>query len=196
DGALAAYFWVERHPGKPRAEGDVRVHPAADPRLGPWLLALARECAAELAPGLPLHVFTAAGSRERKWLEAAGGRVARHYWRMTIALPDAPAAEPPVPPPGIAVERPRDEPGDLRVMYDVIETAFHDHFGHAETGFEEWLARQRGGTGPDIGLWWLARVDGEPAAALIGRAWPELGWVQGLGTLRGFRGRGLDRLLL
>lgn len=59
-----------------------------------------------------------------------------------------------------------------------------------------WIERQRGGSGADLGLWWLARVEGRPAAALIGRAWPETGWVQALGTLREFRGHGLGRLLL
>jgi ribosomal protein S18 acetylase RimI-like enzyme len=77
-----------------------------------------------------------------------------------------------------------------------MDTAFLDHFGSAATEFEEWQHRQRTSPGADLGLWWLARADGVPAAVLIGRAWPDTGWVQGLGTLREFRGRGVGRLLL
>jgi ribosomal protein S18 acetylase RimI-like enzyme len=195
-GGFRAYCWVERETGQPRVEGDVRVHPDADGDLGPELLDVVRARAAELDPALPLHVFLAAdGTRARSWFDAAGGQVIRYYWRMTIGWHDAPPA-PPAPAPGVTLEQPADDEALLRTVHRVIDTAFLDHFGSTETVFEEWLARQRGGTGPDLGLWWLARVDGTPAAALVGRAWPEQGWVQGLGTLPEFRGRGLARLLL
>lgn len=196
-GGLAAYCWVERVPGKPYAEGDVRVHPDVDGAVGRELLAFARARAEETAPGLSLHVFTAAaGERARRWYADAGGRLIRHYWRMTIDLPDAPVPTVPPAPAGVVLEQPGDDMAALRSVHHVIDTAFLDHFGFTATDFDEWLVRQRSGSGADVGLWWLARVDGEPAAALVGRAWPDIGWVQGLGTLRAFRGRGLGRLLL
>ena len=197
DGALSACCWVEHRPGKPDVEADVRVHPDADGSLGERLLEFARERAADLAPGLPLHIYTAAtGTRARGWYDAAGGRVIRHYWRMTIDLPDEPAPVPPAPAVGVTLEQPGEDIDALRTVHHVIDTAFLDHFGFDVTDFDEWLTRQRSGSGADVGLWWLARVDGAPAAALIGRAWPDTGWVQGLGTLREFRGHGLGRLML
>jgi ribosomal protein S18 acetylase RimI-like enzyme len=114
---------------------------------------------------------------------------------MVIELPEEPPP-PVVPSPPVTVEQPRDDLADLRTIHRVINTAFLDHFGSTATEFDEWVVRQRSGSGADIGLWWLARVDGQPAAVLIGRAWPDMGWVQGLGTLQEFRGRGLGRLLL
>jgi ribosomal protein S18 acetylase RimI-like enzyme len=196
DGGFRALCWLEREPGRPRIDGDVRVHPDADAELGHELLAFIRAQARLLEPSLPLHVYTAVdAATSRRTFDAAGGRVIRHFWRMTMSWDEAPEIPPP-PGPGVTIEQPDDDEAQLRTLHQVIDTAFLDHFGSTATDFDEWLARQRGGTGPDIGLWWLVRVGGAPAAVLIGRAWPEQGWVQGLGTLREFRGRGLARLLL
>ena len=196
DDALTAYCWVEHRPGEPSVEADVRVHPDVAGETGAALLAYARQRAAERAPELPVHIYTAAaGERARGWFDDGGGTVVRHYWRMTIDLPEQPPLAPELPT-GVVVEQPADDRDELRMIHHVIDTAFLDHFGFTATDFDAWLTRQRSGSGADLGLWWLARVDGEPAAALIGRAWPDTGWVQGLGTLREFRGRGLGRSLL
>jgi mycothiol synthase len=191
-----AFCWVEREPGRSRVDGDVRVHPDADEELGHDLLCFARERAAEIASELSLHVYTAAEAKStRRTLDAAGGQVIRHYWRMTTTWDPAPPA-PALPTPDVTISQPADDEGQLRAIHHVLDTAFRDHFGSSATDFDEWLVRQRGGTGSDVRLWWLVRVDGVPATALIGRAWPDQGWVQSLGSLREFRGRGLARLLL
>lgn len=196
DGRFVAHCWVERHPGKPWVDADVRVHPDAPPALGEPLLDVVRRQAARLDGSLPVHVFSASGAQAaRARLETAGANIIRHYWRMTIDLPDAPLPSPAASA-GVTVEQPADDRAELRVVHHVMDTAFLDHFGSSATDFDEWHDRQRTSPGADLGLWWLGRVEGAPAAALIGRAWPEQGWVQGLGTLREFRGRGLGRLLL
>jgi ribosomal protein S18 acetylase RimI-like enzyme len=196
DGDLRAYCWVERRAGRSHVEGDVRVHPDDDPAIGTELLGFVRARAAELAPDLPLHVYTSATAlRDHDRLESAGGKVAHHYWRMAIDLGEEPPAVP-APAPGVVVEVARDDETHLRQIHHVIDTAFLDHVGFTATPFEEWVERHRSAAGADLGLWWLARVGGEPAGALVGRSWPDTGWVQGLGTLRDFRGHGLARLLL
>jgi mycothiol synthase len=196
DDGFIAYCWTDRQSGKPWINAEVRVHPEHPAAIADGLLDVVRRHAATLDASLPVHVFSVAGATEaRARLDATGGDVIRHYWRMVLDLPESEPAEPALPA-GVTLEQPRDDRAELQVVHRVIDTAFLDHFGSSATDFEEWHDRQRTSPGADLGLWWLARVDGEPAAALLGRAWPECGWVQGLGTLREFRGRGLGHVLL
>jgi mycothiol synthase len=194
-GGLQCMCSLEHRPGQAALAADVLAQPGEPVDVGAAALDFVRRRATEVAPEAAVHVLTyAAASRDRSWLEAAGGNVVRHYWRMGVTF----AQPPPEPalPAGVVIERPGDDVAALRELHHVIDTAFLDHYGFAETVFEEWLARQSGAPGADRDLWWLLRADGTPAAALVGRDWPDTGWVQGIGTLRAFRGRGLARLLL
>ena len=195
DGRLLAYGWVEKRDNQASVHGDVRVHPEADAGFAQPLLQQVRAEAARLDPGGGLMVPVSANShRARGWLAAAGGTVVRHFWRMVIDLEsDVDASRLPD---GVTIEQPGDDVDQLRTVHRVIDTAFLDHFGSVPSDFETWLERQRSSPGADLGLWWLVRVADVPAAALIARMWPDTGWVQGLGTLEEFRGRGLARLLL
>src|SRR3954453_17454793 len=199
DGRFVAHGWVEQRDNQTTIHADVRVRPEAEAALATPLLALVREEAARLDPGGAVHVPVSVNAhRARRWLAHAGGTVVRHFWRMVVEL-DAVPPPPPPPPPvpaGVTVEQPRDDVAELRNVHSVIDTAFLDHFGSVPTQFDAWLHRQRTSPGADLGLWWMARVDGVPAAVLIGRMWPDTGWVQGVGTLPAYRGRGLARLLL
>jgi mycothiol synthase len=196
DDGFVAYCWTDWQAGKPWVNAEVRVRPGEPAVIGDELLDVVRRHAATIDRSLPMRVFSVAGATAaRSRLDAAGGRVIRHYWRMVLEIPDGEVPEP-VLPAGVTVEQPDDARDELQVVHRVIDTAFLDHFGSSATEFDEWLERQRTSPGADLGLWWLARVDGEPAAVLIGRMWPECGWVQGLGTLREFRGRGLGHALL
>ena len=194
-GELRAMCSLEQRPGEAWLSADALAQPAEVAEVGARALEFARRQAAALDPAAPVHVLTyASAARDREWLVAAGGRVVRHYWRMTVTFADPPSD--PQLRPGVTIERPGDDLGRLRQLHHVIDTAFLDHYGFTETVFEEWLDRHSGAPGADRDLWWLASVDGVPAAALVGRDWPDTGWVQGVGTLRAFRGRGLARLLL
>ena len=195
DGGLLSMCSLERRQGLATLSADVMARPGEPVEVGAAALDFVRRRAAAEDPSAPIHVLTyAAAERDRTWLEAAEGRVVRHYWRMTVTFGDPPA-EPAVPA-DVTIEQPGDDDGRLRELHHVIDTAFLDHYGFEETVFEEWLHRHSTSPGADRGLWWLASVDGVPAAALVGRDWPDTGWVQGIGTLRAFRGRGLARLLL
>jgi len=130
----------------------------------------------------------------RKWLSAAGGEEVRRFGRMEIAL-DPNAIDPPPDPPGVSLRHPQNTDEDWQVLYQVIETAFRDHFGHTETTYEEFVEQDRDWI-EDYSLCWIASVDGVPASALLGKQNPGSGYVGVLGTLKEFRGRGLGSYLL
>ena len=195
DGGLLSMCSLEQRQGATALAADVLARPGQPADVGAAALDFVRRRAAEQDPGAAVHVYTyAAAERDRSWLASAGGRVARHYWRMSVTFDQAPAD--PELPSGVTLDKPLDDVGKLHDLHRVIDTAFLDHYGFQETVFEEWLDRHSAAPGADRTLWWLASVDGEPAGALVARDWPDTGWVQGVGTLRAFRGRGLARLLL
>jgi GNAT superfamily N-acetyltransferase len=177
DGHVDGAVWIGTFPGAP-------------------LLDVARQRVHELDPALPLHVFSQTASVGRiAALEAAGGTVVRRFLRMVAPVSDGVAAA--QLPTGAAIRLiDADDPAELRTMYDVLETAFADHFGAVPASYDEWLEFRSSVGLSDRTLWWLATVDGQPAAALIGRRWLELGWIEEVGTLPAYRGRGLARALL
>jgi mycothiol synthase len=196
DGQVDAAVWVSSFPGEDSVVGNVLQDPASGVHLLAPLLQVAREQARELDPALPLHVSAFTTSLGRiAVLDAAGGKVVRHFWRMMASVSEShPVAELPA---GAEIRVIReDDAADLRTMFDVLETAFADHFGAAPTTYDEWIRFRSSTALSDRSLWWLATVDGEPAAALIGRRLGELGWIEEVGTLPAYRGRGLARALL
>lgn len=195
---LDAYAWVHRRPGHVALDADVRIRPGADASSGPFLLGLIHRAAGEIDRTRPMHLFVHVDDDERlAWLRAVDGRPVRHFWRMVIDLVDeVPDAEVL---PGTVIRSVADVEADLRTVADITHTAFEDHFGHERgesPSYEEFVSRTHQASGFDIGLWWLALVDGEPAAALVGRQFDNAGFVSTLGTLSRFRGRGLGRALL
>jgi mycothiol synthase len=196
DGQVDGAVWVSSFPGEDSVIGNVLQDPASGVHLLAPLLQVARERARQLDPALPLHVsaFTTSLSRIAA-LDAAGGKVVRHFWRMLAAVSEShPVAELPT---GVEVRLIREgDAADLRTMFDVLETAFADHFGAAPTTYDEWIRFRSSSALSDRSLWWLATVDGAPAAALIGRRLGDLGWIEEVGTLPAYRGRGLARALL
>jgi ribosomal protein S18 acetylase RimI-like enzyme len=197
---LDGYAYARKWPGHSAIDVDVRIRPGAELAAGPMLLERVRAEAARIDPTRPIHMFVHVDDDVRQgWVEDTGATVVRHFWRMVTTL-DSEPRDPDVPS-GVVVRPVRDDEADLRVVADVIQTAFAEHFGH-EAGerpsYDEFVRRSRGAAGFDIGLWWLALVDGAPAAALIGRHFETegIGFVNSLGTLAEFRGRGLGRALL
>ena len=197
---LVAYAWARRWPGHAAVDVDVRIRPSADPEPGPMLLDLARAEARSAEPSRPAHMFVHVDDRLRqRWLDDVGASVVRHFWRMVAPLD----AEPPAPvlQPGVVIRGVADVESDLRIVADVIQTAFAEHFGHEadeRPSYDEFVSHSHQAAGFDINLWWLALVDGAPAAALIARHFETegTGYVNSLGTLAGYRGRGLGRALL
>jgi len=78
-------------------------------------------------------------------------------------------------------------------MYQVLEDAFVDHWGHTERTYEEWLATHT----IEHELSFLVRTGDEVAAgALCKRELFGMGWVDVLGTRREYRRRGLGDALI
>lgn len=195
---LDAYAWVQKRRGNAALHADVLVRPGRDPSAGPALLAMVRRAGRGLDPVKPLHAFVHTDdAKKREWFASAGGVCVRHFWRMVGDLGER-QPEPALPA-GARIRPVADQDADLRVVADVVRTSFQDHFGHERDerpSFEQFVSTTHTQAGYDIGLWWVATVEGEPAAALIGRQFDDIGFVNTLGTLAEFRGRGLGRALL
>jgi mycothiol synthase len=183
-------------------EGDLWVHPEHhEPELGDRLLGLAERRAAALAvergyPDPTLNVYCVVASRrKRDLLRRHGYQVRRTVYQMSVDLAGGALEEPA--PEGVAL-RPFRPDTDDRVLHDVMSDAFQDHFHQSREPFEAWRSRLLGHPSFDPGLWWVAWDDGagEAVGALIAYDHGDLGWVQGVGVLRGWRRRGLGAALL
>jgi ribosomal protein S18 acetylase RimI-like enzyme len=154
--------------------------------------------------------------RQHRWLERAGFEKVRTWWQMSRpvtsddALLDADARE------GVRIRKverqgtgmPSEE--DLRIVHDVLESAFADHFNSHEETFDEFVFRLREDPGHRWDHWWIAELldgDGgeespEPAGALVGAVVPGEGgepdgsYVEYIGVLANARGRGVAKSLL
>lgn len=126
-------------------------------------------------------------------LETRGYSLARTHWRMGIEM-DAPPPDP-VWPANVTM-RTAMQGQDERAVFDAIEEAFLDHWGHTPRNFDEWL--QRHTTRPDFdpSLWFLALDGGEIAGVSTCRMRPTGGWVGTLAVRRPWRRHGLGLALL
>jgi ribosomal protein S18 acetylase RimI-like enzyme len=200
-GAVTGWLWTEDD----AEAGKVFVDPySLDPLVLAWLVEGGIEYTRRLAAerGRPLEL--AAGSWEQDGMlgaafDGAGLEVCRRFWRMRVDLAGA-SWPPPELPPGVTVRTPDPEQeASYRLLYRIAESSFAEHWGHADRSYEGWRTRFEAGPGRDPAQWWVAEVDGEPAAVLIGddsRVDLGMGWVRTLGVLAAFRGRGLGKALL
>ena len=200
DGALAAYGEVtNRGAGKLIADG--YVHPAhrglgLGTALARAMEARARELVADAPEGARVSVTNGVllvDQAARDLLERDGYTVVRTFWEMRVTLEDEPA-EPELPA-GLRLRA--FVPGqDERAIFDTVEAAFAEHWGHAPSAFEEWLGHSRR---PDFdpSLWLLIETaDGSIPAVALGSMRADHGWINTVATLREWRGQGLASALL
>ncbi|MCK0116846.1 GNAT family N-acetyltransferase [Isoptericola sp. S6320L] len=154
----------------------------------------------------------------RGWLSAAGFDHVRTWWQMTRPV-EPHEGEPgafPVPHEGVVVRRVAQHDNgmpvaeDLNAVYQVLETAFTDHFNSYQEYFTEFVQRLREDPGHRWDHWWLAFADvpsvpgGEPVpvGALVGsESGPDVSGSMGtyidyIGALAEARGRGVATGLL
>ena len=170
---------------------DLFVHPDRQGRgAGSLLLDWAERTTAE--QGLDaVRAGTAAGDdRGKELLERRGYSYIRSFYRMTIDLDDLPP-EPQWPARfTVALEQ-----GQERLVYEALEEAFDDHWGHEPRTFEEWTTSN----GPfDDRLCYLVRDEaGTVVAAQVcdEDRW-SVAWVSILGVRRDWRRHGLGEALL
>ena len=151
--------------------------------------------------------------RQARWLRDAGFERVRHWWQMSRPVTpdeadlDADVRE------GVRIRKverqgtgmPSEE--DLRIVHDVLESAFADHFNSHEESFDEFVFRLREDPGHRWDHWWIAELveegqEPEPAGALVGAVRegegdePDGSYVEYIGVLANARGRGVAKSLL
>lgn len=169
-----------------------------------WTVLLDRAAAVARERGVEVtHVDTGTIEGDvaaAKRLAEHGFRRARTFWRMTT---DVDGAESFTEPHGVVVRAIAPDgaafDADLRTAHRIHEEAFADHWNFHPTTLDEWWGRNRSSAGLDLGLWWLAEVDGVPgglAIATMQMADEGALYVDSLGTARAARRRGVATALL
>ncbi len=152
-------------------------------------------------------------ARQQRWLERAGFSKVRTWWQMSRPVtPDEADLETDAGD-GVRIRQverqgtgmpPED---DLRIVHDVLESAFADHFNSHEETFDEFVFRLREDPGHRWDHWWIAEIvdegrEPEPAGALVAAVQEGEGgesdgsYVEYIGVLANARGRGVAKSLL
>ena len=179
---------------------DVQVQPGYnDPRAGDYLLELAESWACEQMAQAEPHVRVTlnswATSTDQDALQRckrAGYQESRRYWDMEIEMSEVPAL--PVWPEGIEL-RPFVPERDACAVFEMMETAFQDHWGHLPGDFESWRKRKIERPDFDASLWFIA-YEGEQVTGGALCSDGAQGLVNTLGILRNQRCKGLGLALL
>ena len=185
---LVGFVFLQKR--QDRYDGDGWVHPEAFGRgvgtaIVEWVETRARELGSpETRIGILREDEPAACLLRRRGFERI-----RSFYRMVIDLDAEP--EPATWPEGYEVAPLA--PGEERLLHEVLEAAFVDHWGHTERPFEEWMKARV----LERDLCFLVRGGGEVAAAAeCKRELFGMGWVDVLGTRGDHRRQGLGNALL
>ena len=205
-GGLAQWWSVLKEPGDPvfyaGVTSDPRLPLDVHDQLGAtgwavlldWVRGRATDEDRTADGTIKVQSFCPAGSdRPRRRLDAAGFTRKRTFWEMTGPVTDAARTPPLVP--GLTIAT----PDDLRLLHAVLDKAFEGHWGFTPSAYDDWLVIERSMPGYDASLWYLASMDGVPAAGMIlSRRVQEDDalYVQELATLEEFRRRGVASALL
>lgn len=126
--------------------------------------------------------------------EQRGFEHVRTFWRMRVDL----AEQPPAPqwPEGVTLRAFQIE-RDGRAVFETVEEAFSDHWGHVPQVYEEWRGHFYDRSDFDPTLSFLAVAgDEELVGVALCRQRPDQGWVNTLAVRRAWRKRGLGKALL
>jgi mycothiol synthase len=198
-GQLAAYGTLtDRGSGHITADG--YVHPEFTGQgLGTELVNLLETRARELVHRAPPEARVVlensvlqSDTPARTILESLGYSHVRTFWRMAIEFTEPPPA--PTWPVGIALRT--FALSQDRAVYDAVEEAFQDHWGHIPHTFADWKGRtERESFDPS--LWFLAMEDQEIAGVALCQLRPDnSAWVNTVGVRRPWRQQGLGTALL
>lgn len=128
---------------------------------------------------------------EMRWANGLGYEFRRKFLRMRIDMIEPPPQ--PSCPDGIRVRTYR--PEDARPVFDALEEAFSDHWGHVPSTFGDWM-RRTDRQDFDPSLWWLAVEGDEIVGTSLCEPMADGGWVSSLCVRRPWRKRGIARAIL
>jgi mycothiol synthase len=216
--------WASAHD---RASGRmllvVVVDPALDDVLADWVARVLFEwgAAAAVRVGRQRRIDVqqidsgafAGDDRQQRWLARAGFSRVRTWWQMSRPVTAAEADLDARTREGVRIRQVSRPDGgmpderDLRIVHDILESAFADHFNSHEESFDEFVFRLREESGHRWDHWWVAEITDEepvprPAGALVGAVsqrpdgGPEGSYVEYIGVLQNARGRGVAKSLL
>ncbi len=177
------------------------VHPEySDQGIGSTLVRLIEERAREHIPLAPpearvyVHLGIGGGHEPSiRLMTDHGYSMVRRFSRMQIVMDAPPPA--PVWPEGVTLRTL--VPGqDERAVYEAMEAAFSDHWGHTTETFEHWMARHSTPESLPPDLVFLAMSGETVAGAAICIYLEDFGWVDTLGVRREWRKHGLGLALL
>lgn len=200
-GQVIGYEEFSARPGHANLLGDGYVHPDfKNLGIGTALLQALENRARQEIPlaeadrRVFLRNFMTAGDQAGRALhQNLGWRAIRYSWSMRIDLESAPPS--PVFPAGIEI-RPFDEAQHLQAVYETIEAAFADHWGHIRPSFSDWKKKYLSPERYEPDLWFAAWEGQQLAGVCICRWRNGLAWVWNLGVRRAWRKRGLGMALL
>ncbi|GGO63780.1 GNAT family N-acetyltransferase [Nonomuraea cavernae] len=205
DGRLIAWAWACRNGDSDLVDVDVLVRPGADPsgdltgELWRTVLDRAGELARERGhAGATVDIGLYRADEVRRAVAREHGfEPGTSYHRLRIDH-DGPL-DPPAPPPGLTLHT--GETDDVRrEAHRIHQEGFAEHFGFVPIGYDQWHERKQAQSATDWSQLTVARIDGRPAALVIGNNQfvPDegCGYVDTLAVLPAFRGRSLGRFLL
>jgi mycothiol synthase len=190
DGTLVAYAQVSGLNPELSLDGYGRVHPDHRRRgLGSALVDWIERRASANAPPKLFNAILSSDEPARDLLSHRGYARGRTFFHMEIDPAQGVAS---LAPQGIAIRTYRHD-ADVRPVYDALEEAFQDHWGHEPYPFDlhvEQMSRV------DPRLAFVASEGDEVVGAAVGRALGDVGWIDVVGVRRPWRGRGIARALL
>jgi mycothiol synthase len=156
----------------------------------------AKEYIALAAPDARVYIRSGMSSKEIHYKalhEKLSYVPIRYYWRMEINLTEAP--QPNALPNGLEF-RPFIKEEHARLVWEVENETFRDHWGSHESKLEEWSQRKLERPEFDPTLWFIVWDGDQIAGFSQNRYINEMGWVGTLGVRRAWRKKGLGLALL
>jgi len=190
NGDVAALGWTELAPGSDAAFSIGVVHYRWQGRGIAGELLERSEVRGRARGAARMRQVALAADRPGRDLIASRGYVeTRRFYDMAIEQTEPPA------PVAIPVDTVRED--ELRAFHAALDEAFHDHWEHHPSSFEEWWERHSSNPNLDLSLWFLIR-DGDEIAAVTRNEGDRNGggYIGAIGVRRPWRGRGYAKALL
>lgn len=122
--------------------------------------------------------------------ERSGFAPVRRQYTMLIDLEDVDLSGP------IDIDARTGSAKDARLMHELTDETFSEHWGHVPKSFEDWSHQVMEREDLDTTLWWVAMENDHPIGILMGSVVDDMGWVAVLGVRKPWRKKGIGATLL